>query len=196
MQNYACCSIKVIKRIAIIAVQYLWLTVSRKYTTIYCATALHSGLRQIVNRPEPRKYEAAFNILLPSGWLKITASGRDCSYIAYIELSKPYDRVPRNKLMDILKRLGCGCALLLALIAMYKITKSILGMGVITAIVGVRQGSPTSCFLFILHRRSKVSVQNSQAGHHDDSRHNFKVVYIHQLSHYACLLSVLLLNIY
>ena len=33
---------------------------------------------------------------------------------------------------------------------MYKVTKSILGMAVITAIVGVRQGSPTSCFLFII----------------------------------------------
>ena len=45
-----------------------------------------------------------------------------------------------------------------------------------------------------IHRRSKVSVQNSQAGQHDESRHNFKVVYIHQLGHYASLLSVLLLN--
>ena len=47
---------------------------------------------------------------------------------------------------------------------------------------------------FYVHRRSKVSVQNSQAGQHDESRHNFKVVYIHQLGHYASLLSVLLLN--
>ena len=45
-----------------------------------------------------------------------------------------------------------------------------------------------------LHRRSKASVQNSQAGQHDESRHNFKVVYIHQPGHYASLLSVLLLN--
>ena len=48
----------------------------------------------------------------------------------------------------------------------------------------------------ILHRRSKVSVQNSQAGHHDESGHIFKVVYIHQFGHYACRLSVLLLNRY
>ena len=72
-------------------------------------------------------------------------------YIAFIDFSKAYDRVPRNKFMDTLKRLGCGCVMLLALIAMYKITKSILGMAVITKIVGVRQGSPTSCFLFILY---------------------------------------------
>ena len=34
---------------------------------------------------------------------------------------------------------------------MYKVTHSILGMAVISAVVGVRQGSPTSCFLFILY---------------------------------------------
>ena len=48
--------------------------------------------------------------------------------------------------------------------------------------------------LSCIHRRSKVSIQNSQAGQHDESRHNFKVVYIHQLRQYASLLSVLLLN--
>ena len=36
----------------------------------------------------------------------------------------------------------------------------------------------------------KISVQNSQAGQHDESRHNFNVMYIHQLGHYASLLSV------
>ena len=34
--------------------------------------------------------------------------------------------------------------------AMYNVTKSILGTAVITAAIGVRQGSPTSCFLFNL----------------------------------------------
>ena len=46
----------------------------------------------------------------------------------------------------------------------------------------------------LLHRRSKVSVQNSQAGQRDESTHNFKAVYIHQLGYYASLLAVLLLN--
>ena len=40
----------------------------------------------------------------------------------------------------------------------------------------------------------KVSIQNSQAGQHNESRHNFKVMHIHQLGHYASLLSALLLN--
>ena len=34
---------------------------------------------------------------------------------------------------------------------MYKVTHSVLGIAVISAIIGVRQGSPTSCFFFILY---------------------------------------------
>ena len=71
-------------------------------------------------------------------------------FVAYVDFSKAYDRVPRNKLLGILKRLGCGLAMLLALVAMYQTTKSILGIAIVTSVVGVRQGSPTSCFLFIL----------------------------------------------
>ena len=41
--------------------------------------------------------------------------------------------------------------MLAAIISMYKVTHSMLGMAVISAVVGVRQGSPTSCFLFILY---------------------------------------------
>ena len=71
-------------------------------------------------------------------------------FVAYVDFSKAYDRVPRNKLLGILKRLGCGFMMLFAIGAMYKVTKSILGTAVITAAIGVRQGSPTSCFLFNL----------------------------------------------
>ena len=71
-------------------------------------------------------------------------------FIAYIDFVKAYDKVPRKLLFLILKKLGCGVIMLAALISMYKITHSILGIAVISAVVGVRQGSPTSCFLFIL----------------------------------------------
>ena len=70
-------------------------------------------------------------------------------FIAYIDFSKAYDRVSRNKLMLRLKRLGCGFMMLFPIAAMYKVTKSILGIAVITAVIGVRQGSPTSCFCLI-----------------------------------------------
>lgn len=71
-------------------------------------------------------------------------------YIAFIDFSKAYDRVPRGKLFKILKSLGCGATMSLALMSMYRVTTSILGSTTITASIGVRQGSPTSCFLFVL----------------------------------------------
>ena len=52
--------------------------------------------------------------------------------------------------MTTLKSLGCGLVMLSALIAMYKVTNSVLGVALISATVGVRQGSPTSCFLFTI----------------------------------------------
>ncbi len=39
--------------------------------------------------------------------------------------------------------------LLATLVAMYTATLSILGTAVVTAVIGVRIGYPTSCFLFI-----------------------------------------------
>ena len=72
-------------------------------------------------------------------------------FIAFIDFSKAYDRVPRKLMFAILKKLGCGLIMLAALLYMYKVTHSILGIAVISAVVGVRQGSPTSCFFFILY---------------------------------------------
>lgn len=40
--------------------------------------------------------------------------------------------------------------MLLAVVVLYKITHSVIGSAVISATVGVRQGSPTSCLLFII----------------------------------------------
>ena len=71
-------------------------------------------------------------------------------FVTYVDFSKAYDRVPRNKLLHTMKRLVCGFMMLFAIAAMYKVTKSILGIAIVTAIIGVRQGSPTSCFLFNL----------------------------------------------
>ena len=92
----------------------------------------------ITGVPEEEAFDDAVNDI---GW-KL--------FVAYVDFSKAYDRVPRNKLLCILKRLGCGFMMLFAIGAMYKVTKSILGTAVITAAIGVRQGSPTSCVLFNL----------------------------------------------
>ena len=53
--------------------------------------------------------------------------------------------------MYVLKKLGCGNVMLKALASLYKVSKSILSLTVITAVVGVRQGSPTSCFMFVMY---------------------------------------------
>ena len=71
-------------------------------------------------------------------------------YIAFIDFSKAYDRVPRSYMIRLLKKLGCGKVMLAALTSMYTVTQFILGTTLITAVLGVKQGSPSSCFLFIL----------------------------------------------
>ena len=50
-----------------------------------------------------------------------------------------YDCVPK---LNLFIRMGSGVTMLLALAAMYKSTNSILGSTIITATIGVRQGSP------------------------------------------------------
>ena len=71
-------------------------------------------------------------------------------FIVFVDFSKAYDLVPRHTLFNVLKKLGCGMIMLAALVAMYKTTNSILGSTIITSTIGVRQGSPTSCFLFVI----------------------------------------------
>ena len=71
-------------------------------------------------------------------------------FIVFVDFSKAYDRVPRNYLLNLLKKLGCGVVMLTALTSLFWVTWFVLGATVITATLGVRQGSPTSCFLFIL----------------------------------------------
>ena len=71
-------------------------------------------------------------------------------YVVFVDFSKAYDKVPRRRLFDILIELGCGVTMLSALISMYSNTTNILGSTIITSTIGVRQGSPTSCYLFII----------------------------------------------
>ena len=71
-------------------------------------------------------------------------------FITFIDFSQAYDMVPRATLLRVLRRLGCGAVMLGAIAAMYAVTESALGSVLITVTLGVRQGSPTSCLLFIL----------------------------------------------
>jgi len=72
-------------------------------------------------------------------------------YVAFIEFSKAYDRVNRSGLIRALKALGCGVVMLCALAAMYENTQLMLGAAIISVTFGVKQGSPSSCFLFTLY---------------------------------------------
>ena len=69
-------------------------------------------------------------------------------YILFIDFSKAYDRVPRHKLVEYMKSLGCGRMMLSALMNMYKNTWNVLNSTIIDTSSGVRQGAPTSCLLF------------------------------------------------
>ena len=78
--------------------------------------------------------------------------------MTFVDFSKAYDLVPRHMLFSVLKRLGCGAAMLSVLVAMYSITQNVIGTAVITTVIGVRQGSPTSCLLFILYVNDLIKL--------------------------------------
>lgn len=85
-------------------------------------------------------------------------------YIVFMDYSKAYDRVPRNKLLLYLKSLGCGKVMLTAIRNMYSCTRNVLKSATVDASVGVRQGAPSSCLLFTIYmdkmvRMLKQSVQ-------------------------------------
>jgi hypothetical protein len=71
-------------------------------------------------------------------------------YIVFVDFSKAYDRVPRQHMLQRLSSLGCGSRMIQAIATVYQSTKMILKTAIITASIGVRQGSPTSCLLFTL----------------------------------------------
>ena len=73
-------------------------------------------------------------------------------YIVFVDFAQAYDKVSRVMLFNILKRLGCGSTMILALIAMYKTTQSVIGTALITASVGHggMSGFPTSYLLFVI----------------------------------------------
>ena len=75
-----------------------------------------------------------------------------------------YDRVPRAKLFHMLRELGCGSRMLSALVAMYVVTLSVMGTAVIESRIGVRQGSPSSCLLFIIFVNGMINLMKSNYG--------------------------------
>lgn len=83
-------------------------------------------------------------------------------YVIFVDFSKAYDRVPRAALIHVMKSLGCGATMLLAVATAYSNTQLALGAALITTVVGVRQGSPTSCLLFTLYVNRLIKAFKTQ----------------------------------
>ena len=72
-------------------------------------------------------------------------------YIVYVDFTKAYDKIPRRSILQVLKDMGCGAVMLKALASFYKVSKSLIGLTIVSAVVGVCQGSPTSCLIFVIY---------------------------------------------
>ena len=96
-------------------------------------------------------------------WIDYSKRNRKKLFVAFIDFSKAYDRVPRGKLFVLLMSLGCGSVMLCALMSMYTLTTCILGSVLITCTIGVRQGSPTSVFLFIIYVDALIKMVKTKS---------------------------------
>ena len=79
-------------------------------------------------------------------------------YVTFVDFSSAYDRVSRPLMLTLLKKFGCGSVMLCAIAGMYQVTQSVVGTAVFSVAVGVRQGSPTSCLLFILYVNELIKL--------------------------------------
>lgn len=79
-------------------------------------------------------------------------------YVLFIDFSKAYDRVPRMKLIERLRALGCSNVMLHAILAMHKSTKNIPNSAVGDVSIGVRQGAPSSCLLYVIYINEMVKM--------------------------------------
>ena len=86
-------------------------------------------------------------------------------FVTFVDFAQAYDRVPRHKLFLVLRSLGCGSVMLCALIAMYTMTESWVGTSLVMISMGVRQGSPTSCLLFIIFVNDMIRIIKQESGH-------------------------------
>ena len=79
-------------------------------------------------------------------------------YILFVDFEKAYDRVDRKKLIKLLRNMGCGATMTSAIKNTIDTTTSFIGSLQIEAEAGVRQGSPSSCFLFTTYVNPMVRM--------------------------------------
>jgi hypothetical protein len=81
-------------------------------------------------------------------------------YVLFVDYQKAYDRVNRNKLLQLLAEAGCGEWYLKAVGNALSVSKSVLGDEVIDSSSGVRQGGTSSCAFFTFYINSTVTEIN------------------------------------
>ncbi len=79
-------------------------------------------------------------------------------FVTFVDFAKAYDTVSRQMMLKVLRRLGCGIVMLGAIAAMYTVTESIVGTVAFMVTLGIRQGSPTSCILFIIYVNDMIKL--------------------------------------
>lgn len=72
-------------------------------------------------------------------------------FVLFVDFSKAFDRIPRAKLLQDLNTQGIGNRMLKALAALYKPSLNIIGTTTASSKAGVRQGAPSSGFLFTFY---------------------------------------------
>ena len=99
--------------------------------------------------------------------ISYAASKKKPLYIAFVDFSKAYDRIPRDKLIQSLRELGCGSRMLSAIASMYRVSYGVMGSTLMTFLFGVRQGAPTSCFLFTLYVNEMIRLMKQKCDDDD-----------------------------
>ena len=125
---------------------------------IWCfAIDWESGLNHTMSRQEARQGGGAWKVTLRL--LTDTARRKRLKlYVTFVDFTKAYDKVPRNVMLSDFKRLGSGMTMLLAIVAIYRVTGCIVGTAVVTASVGEGQGSSKSCLLFIIFVNDLITL--------------------------------------
>ena len=82
-------------------------------------------------------------------------------WILFVDFSKAYDKVPRSMLLHELKEAGCGKQFLTMIKAIYTCTKFIPKSAIISVSMGIKQGSPLSCLLFVFYLDKLVRKINT-----------------------------------
>ncbi|XP_068246515.1 uncharacterized protein [Palaemon carinicauda] len=90
--------------------------------------------------------------------IDITRKTKAPLYIIFVDFAKAYDKINRKTLIGLLQRMGCGSNIVRAIRNSLETTSSMIGNSTIEAEAGVRQGSPTMCFLFTAYANPMIRM--------------------------------------